>query len=383
MPKNILLVENNGADFFKYRLRFAEYLINEGFNVFILVPDDGYVKLLKDKGLTVFYYQLERNKNFLKQVYLNLIVYKKLLKKADIHIVHSFRFFPNLINVLANIFSQKRKKIIHVTGLGIVYSNNSFKYRIYKLVSNICYFFMICASDITIVQNPDDLNDLLFFPFMKRKIKLIKGSGVDTDFFKREAITNSLTRKYLGFKDNDLIFVCVTRLIWEKGVHEMVEAFKKLNVANPNIQLLIVGKPDENNPRKVSDEYIAEANKHSGINFIGARNDVREILALSDVFIFPSYYREGIPRGILEALAMGMPLIVADMPGCNLTVINTKNGFLVKPRSENDIYEKVTNEFTNRLALKRMGEISRDLAEREFSDKIIYRQIEKLYTLIN
>ena len=246
MTNNILLVENHGADFYKSRLKYATYLIQNGWNVFVLVPDDEYTDQIRKSGLIVYTYVRDHRENWLKQVLRIRKAYHRIFTENHIDIVHSYRLFPNFINVLVNIFSR-RKVVLHITGLGIVYSNSSLKYLVYRQISNLIYFFMISFSDITIVQNPNDRNDLLFFPFMRKKLVLIKGSGVDTKLFSFDPYFRESIRIEYNIDSTELLFMCVTRLIWEKGIREMVSAFQEICKSQPHVKLIIVGSPHTNN----------------------------------------------------------------------------------------------------------------------------------------
>ncbi|HQT24155.1 MAG: hypothetical protein B7X86_14150 [Sphingobacteriales bacterium 17-39-43] len=379
--KSVLLVENSGLDFYKSRLKYAKSLIDDGFKVYILIPDDGYADLIQGVDLIVYTYDLKRNTNWLKQFWQVLRVFKKIFQEIEVDIIHSFRFFPNLMNVMANLFSR-RKTIIHITGLGIAYSNKSLKFRTYRLISDVIYLFLVCFSKITIVQNPSDKKDLTFFNFLKAKIKLVEGSGVDTLVYNIDTFNRDELRDKFKIGPTDLLFICVSRLIWEKGIVELVNAFTTIGKEFENVKLYIVGGPDLNNPRHVTLKYIAENEGNKNVCFLGERGDVKELLAASDVFIYPSYYREGIPRGLLEALSMSLPLIVADSPGCNLTVEDGKNGFLVEPRSDSAIVYSVKNILNNPHLLNGMGSYSRQLAIDKFSDVVIFQKIKTLYSNI-
>jgi glycosyltransferase involved in cell wall biosynthesis len=165
-------------------------------------------------------------------------------------------------------------------------------------------------------------------------------------------------------------------MIWEKGIKELISGFSLIH--NPDILLLIVGWPDLENPRHIPCEFIKSiVDDSKNILFLGKRVDIPELLAASDVFLYPSYYREGIPRSILEALAMSLPIITTDMPGCNLTVENSKNGILIKPRSITEISRGI--EYIQKNNLLILGAESRKLAEYKFSDQIIYKNISNLY----
>lgn len=209
---------------------------------------------------------------------------------------------------------------------------------------------------------------------------VINGSGVNTSEFRKELFDRASLRKRMRISDNDKIFICVTRLIWEKGIDELTSAFKNLEEPyRRNTRLLIVGWPDKDNPRHVDDAYIDRFKNSDVISFLGKREDIPELLAISDVFIYPSYYREGIPRGILEALSMGLPIITTDMPGCKLTVAQEKNGYLISPKSSEAISNTVIKILKNNR-LTEMGYESRTMAIDYFSNTVIFSEIENLYS---
>jgi glycosyltransferase involved in cell wall biosynthesis len=110
---------------------------------------------------------------------------------------------------------------------------------------------------------------------------------------------------------------------------------------------------------------------------LGKRDDISQLLAASDVFIFPSYYREGVPRSLLEALSMGLPIITTDMPGCKDTVHDNINGILITPMSVDSIINAIKLIMSKNK--KEMGDVSRTLAVEKFQDKLIFKQIESLY----
>ena len=140
---------------------------------------------------------------------------------------------------------------------------------------------------------------------------------------------------------------------------------------------MIIGGLDKDNHRSVDIDFINSVSCDR-INFIGRVDQVRDYLELADIYIYPSYYREGIPRSILEAMAMKLPIITTNMPGCRNTVINFYNGLLIRPRSINSIAN-----VCERIILSQnrniMGVNSRLLVEEYFSNIIVFKQIENLY----
>jgi glycosyltransferase involved in cell wall biosynthesis len=376
--KKVLLIENLSSDFYKARLPLAKYLIQNGWDVYALIPNGTYLPLIRKEGIKVIGYDLIRGNKGIKQI-INLIgIYKKIIKEYDFEVVHSFRFQPNLISSIANLFS-KRKAILHITGLGIAFSNKSLKYVFYRFISQLIFQIQLLAADKVIVQNPDDGHDLWFSSLWKKKIVLVKGSGVNTSLYNSVSYNKSVLRKSLNISEDVVVFTCITRLLWEKGIEEMTEAFESIVKLNLNAILLLIGWSDKDNPRHIPDSFFEKYLRNKNLIFLGRRDDVNEILSLSDVFIYPSYYREGIPRSLLEALSMSLPVITTDMPGCNLTVENGINGYLIEKKSKIAIENAVLKCIGKKYELKEMGKRSREIAIEQFDESIIFFQIEKLY----
>ncbi|MFA7288383.1 MAG: glycosyltransferase family 4 protein [Melioribacteraceae bacterium] len=375
--KKILLIENSSLDFYNSRVPLYNYLKNNGRLIYVFVPNDEYAKEIQNKGINVITYEFNRDDKGLVQLFKLVKVYKTVIKKYDIDIIHSFRFQPNLLNVLANLFN-KRKVVLHITGLGIAFSNSTFKYKLLKIVSLLIFQLKLFRANKVIVQNDNDAEDILLFGLWKKKIKVIYGSGVATTSFDKTLFQRDLLRDNMKIANSDIVFICVTRLIWEKGIKEMVDAFLALKNKYPNNKLWIVGGVDEDNPRSISSSYIDEFENDNTIFFMGRKKNIKELLASSDAYIYPSYYREGIPRGILEALSMSLPIITTKMPGCNLTVFQGENGYLISPKSTEAIKEAVINIIEDGN-ISEFGKNSRKLAESKFSDKIVFAQIENEY----
>ncbi len=377
LKRKILLFENSSNDFFNSRYPFALFLQKKGLEVYALIPkSENYSRNIHSE-INVIEYEFNRNSSNLVQIFKTIMFLRKLSRIHNFDLIHSFRFEPNLINVLANYFN-KTKIIIHITGMGIVFSNNNFRYKILKFISKIIYLVNLLRANYVIIQNPDDGVELYFNRLFKKKIVVVKGSGVDTSFFDIQQIRRSELRKSFLLNEKSFVFICVTRLIWEKGICELVKSFDRIN--DYNLQLWIVGDSDNENPRSVPQEFIEKYVNHQNIKFLGRCNNIRDLLGAADAFIYPSYYREGIPRGILEALSMSLPIITTDTPGCSLTVDNCKNGFLIKARSVSEITKSIiklkTSKFIPELSLH-----SRYLAETQFESNIIFCQIFKIYSL--
>lgn len=374
----VLLIENSGADFYKSRLPLALYLKSENYEVSALVPDDGYIELIQGQGINVVHYPIKRGNKGPRQLLHLIRVYRQLMKAHKFDIVHSFRFQPNLVTAVASLFLPV-KVILHITGLGIAYANKSAKYLVLRQISQWIYFFKFLTADVLIVQNPDDIKSLWFTRIKSHKVKLILGSGIDLSKYSRDEMNKLSLRKSYGLKDDTILFICITRLLWEKGIRELVNAFNDLKSDHSNLMLFVIGESDMDNPRHVTQEFINSFSGNRAIKFLGKSDDIKNLLNIADVFIYPSYYREGIPRAILEAMAMKLPIITTDVPGCRLTVEQDKNGRLILPRSESSIKIAVKDMLERKSDFESMGNLSRIIAENRFSDKIIFLGISNAY----
>jgi glycosyltransferase involved in cell wall biosynthesis len=305
----ILIVENFGADFFQSRTALAKSLINQGYEVHALIPNDGFGDKLVELGIHVNSYSLDRSNKGIIQILKLIFFYRQLFQREQFDIIHSFRFQPNLISCFAKLRISKSKLILHITGLGIAFSSSQFKFLVYKFISQCIYLFKFYISDVIIVQNPDDAKTLFASSIFPSKIHLIEGSGVDIQKFIK---TESNIRTELGISKDSIIFTCITRLIWEKGIRELLVAFDKLIKLHPECKLILVGWPDIDNPQHIPLSYFNSWKDSTHVFFLGKRKDISSILSGSDIYIYPSYYREGIPRSILEALSIGLPILTTN-----------------------------------------------------------------------
>jgi glycosyltransferase involved in cell wall biosynthesis len=186
-------------------------------------------------------------------------------------------------------------------------------------------------------------------------------------------------------KKDEFTFLFVGRLLTDKGIYELTKAFEKLKKEKPKVKLIIVGSPDEGNPNSVSKGDLEKWMKEGLIEWHGFQEDVRPFYCMADCVVLPSYYREGVPRVLLEAMAMEEPIITTDAPGCKNVCVDRVNGFLVKPKDVESLY----------LAMKRMvelgdeklrefGKAGRRLAEEKYSvEKIVGEYINLIEAVLS
>jgi glycosyltransferase involved in cell wall biosynthesis len=176
-----------------------------------------------------------------------------------------------------------------------------------------------------------------------------------------------------------VVITMVSRLMWEKGVREFIEAAKIIKSRYPEAFFLLVGGIDKENPSAISEKYLNEAEHEGYIKWLGHRNDVVNLLAISDIVTLPSYYREGVPKVILEAMAMEKPIVTTDNIGCKETVEEGKNGFLVPVKDPVALSDGIEKLILDKKMRTEFGKYSRLKVEREFDEKDVIEKTIRIY----
>lgn len=224
----------------------------------------------------------------------------------------------------------------------------------------------------------------------EEKFKVIgKGSsnGIDTSYFDPSSYSkenNKKMRAALGIPENDVVFVFVGRLVRDKGINELVEAFEQLHMRNSEISLLLVG-PFEQELDPVKETTLEKIRVHEKIVEVGYQDDVRPYLACSDILAFPSY-REGFPNVVMQAGAMNLPAIVTDINGCNEIITDNKNGMIIPVRDANALFNAMEVLVQDPVKRELMSAEARPVITGHYERHVLweallaeYRELEKEY----
>jgi glycosyltransferase involved in cell wall biosynthesis len=279
---------------------------------------------------------------------------KGLFKKERPDLVLSYTIKPVIYGSIAARLAKVRHIDSMITGLGTMFELKGFKGKLIHQLVKVLYRFALAQCQRVIFQNPDDQTLFVKLKLVKlAKTLRVNGSGVDLLHFTPTCIPEKIRFLFIG------------RLVREKGIQEFIEAAKQMHVLDPEVKFCVVGGVFDGHPSSITPGELNCLKSLPHFEWVGQVSDVMPWIASSSVMVLPSY-REGTPRSVLEAMAMGRPIITTDAPGCRETVIDGVNGFLVPVKNVSALVEKMQYFLQNPKECERMGQESRRLVEQKF-----------------
>lgn len=369
---NILIVGATSWSIVNFRGDLIKALIINGFSVFTAVDkyEDNHFDLLSTMGVTPLTVRLQRTgMNPLKDL-TTIGDLKKIITKHHIELVIPYTIKPVIYSSIAA-RKTKTKVISLITGLGFSFSGLNFKSKILQFLNEILYKRYVTKNEVIIFQNKDDYQLFLDRNILNKnhKVAIVSGSGVNLDKFS--------AKNYPENPNETVSFLIVARLIKEKGIGLFIQAAKILKEKYPYTSFHVIGSA-ETSPSAIKLEELNAFNEQGILIYHGEQINIPEHLEQKDVYVLPSFYREGIPRSILEALAVGLPIITTDSPGCRETVLTKENGFLIAPNNLDELLNAMEYFILNTDKIAQMGKKSRIYAENRFDVNIINKEIVEL-----
>ncbi len=320
--------------------------------------------------------EMQRSISPLKDV-LSLWKLYVLFKKEKPLIVHSITPKAGLLTMVAGFFAGVPIRIHTFTGL-IFPSKTGLLKQILILMDRI-----LCRFATHIYPEGNGVKqDLINFGITNKPLKVIANgnvNGIDTDYFNKKNISESdiqALKTTLGINSNDFVFIFVGRLVGDKGINELIAAFKKFNSADA-IKLLLVG-PFEQELDPLSIETLSEIKANANIISVGFKKEVRTYFAIADALVFPSY-REGFPNVVLQAGAMNLPCIVTDINGSNEIISDGINGIIIPSKSEIELYEAMLVLVNDTELQENLQKNSREMIVSRFEQKMVWESILNEY----
>ena len=297
----------------------------------------------------------------------------KIYRREKLDIVHHVAVKPVLYGSLAARITGVSVVVNALTGLGFIFIARGWKASILKRLVAFAYRLAFSAKNsIGIFQNPEDLKLFVDAKVINnKKGVLIRGSGVDMSHF-----------IHIPEPAGVSIVVLASRMLWDKGVGEFVEAAKILRKDGVKCRMILVGNPDPENPASIPEETLIRWHSEGVIEWWRHREDMTEVFAKSNIVALPSY-REGLPKVLLEAASCGRAIVATDVPGCREIVRHNRNGFLIPPYDSKSLADALKTLIENPELRAKMGRRGREIVMAEFSEEIVVEQTMELYKRIN
>jgi glycosyltransferase involved in cell wall biosynthesis len=362
----ILIVSNTSFFLHNFLLGLMSEFRREGMAVSGVAPLDDFSERLQKQGFHVIpLTQLNRKGSNPLQDLSLMLELRRIYKKERPDIVLHFTIKPNVYGSIAARLAGT-KSICTVTGLGWLFTDKSLKAALGGRGYKILYRIALFSSEHVVFLNQDDRAFFLRNRLVRNgNCSVIPGTGVNTDTFHPDFCGER------GSSPAGISFLLIGRMLWDKGVKEFVEAASIVKQREPAAEFLLLGPVDKENRSAVPETAIAGWESKGIVQYLGRTDDVRPFICGTDAVVLPSY-REGAPSSLLEAMAMGKPVITTDAPGCKEVVEDGKTGFIAPMKDAQALAECMLH-FIGLSPAERenMGKQAREKTLREFDEKIL------------
>lgn len=355
--KKFVVIASFPGSILSFRGALISAIQAQNFEVHVIAPfmDNTLCEELQDKGIIV--HQIILNRTGLNPLSdaKSLLQLFTTIRNIKPYYSMAYTIKPVIYGSLAAKFSGVKQSFSLITGLGYAFTGEAKGKR--KLIQKLLHLFYRTAlktNQVVFFQNNDDkalFQQLKLIPSDKEPV-VVNGSGIDISAFKPAALPEQCD------------FLLIARLLGDKGVREYAQAAKQLKLSHPSLTCRLVGWIDDN-PDAIKQQELDEWINGGYIEYIGHLTNIQPAIEDCAVYVLPSY-REGTPRTVLEAMAMGRPIITTDAPGCRETVVNGENGYLVPVQNSEALYQKMVQLAESPELVQQMGQASRKMAEDKF-----------------
>lgn len=376
-PLKVLFFANTDWFIFNFLLELAKHLRTLGIEVVMVSPAGAYGEQLEHAGFRWVVLPMERRSlNPFEEVKI-LWHLLQIYRAEQPDIAHHFTIKCVVYGGLVAHVARIRNVVSAITGLGYVFIAKEFLATMLRPIVRALLKIAINGSNRRLIlENPDDRQLLLDERLIKEKyIRVIAGLGVNTTRFKPKTLLNR------NPKESVKVFFAA-RLLWDKGLGEFIDAAKMLRSENINAEFFVAGVSDLGNPAAVSKATLDEWRLLPGITFLGHISTMAEQLSAMDIMVLPSY-REGLPRSLIEAASVGLPIVTTDVPGCRQVVEDGINGFLVPVRDRIRLADAMRKLIIDPELAIRMGVAGRQKALAEFDERIVFEKTVGVYHELN
>ena len=330
-PKKLIaLVSNSAWSLYNFRLDLIRSLHKRGYNTLVIAPDDEYSPLLTREGsryMAIAFNNRSENPLGDFNLYLQL---KKIYREQKPDFIFHYVIKPNIYGSLAAA-SYSIPSIAVITGLGYSFASKNWLFRIVRGL----YRLALRKTEAVWFLNNEDAKMFVSERIVNiEKMKILPGEGVNPDYFSNGPGKN-------GRNGDPFTFLMSTRLLKSKGIAIYADAARILKRKNYDVRFELIGFFEKGHPDSISEEDLGKWEREGLIIYSGFAKDVRPFLQKSDCLVFPSAYNEGVPRCLLEAASMDLPIITSYNRGCKEVVLNNSNGYLCNINDPFDLADKM------------------------------------------
>lgn len=373
--KKLLMVANVDWFFISHRLCIAQEAVKKGWQVTVAAENTGRALEIESKNIQFIDFPFSRSGTNLLQELKTIKNFYKLYSMVQPTVVHHITLKPVIYGSLVSKILRVKGVLNAVSGLGYNFTEGR-SGIVPRIMIKIMQFGFSRKNVSIIFQNSDDYKELKDFDVLNQNnnIVFIKGSGVNLEVFK----------PYEALKHNKVNILLPTRMLWDKGIKELREASQLLKSKYADsIVFILSGLADEDNKAGVPSSYLNDWQDGEYVKWIGYQKDMVAVYQDADIVVLPSY-REGMPKTLIEACAMGKPIITTDAIGCRECVDEGVNGFKVSVKSSIELASAIVKLVDDHNLRIEMGKQSRLKAIKEFNQEdVIAKHLEIYENLLN
>ncbi|WP_217586562.1 glycosyltransferase family 4 protein [Lentibacillus saliphilus] len=356
---------------------------NNGYETHVACTDTGLFNKLSPDVSNLHNIHIKRSISPISNIK-SIVALYKLMKREQFDIVHVHTPIAALLGRVAAKLARAKHVVYTAHGFYFHEDMSEKQYKFYYMIEKYAAKFL---TDWLLLQSEEDYRLAIEDRFLKKDRIIHLSNGVDVlNKFNPDLIIEkecNQLKGQLGIKESNVVFTFIGRMVEEKGVLELLRSFKLLTKEHPNAKLLMIGDLPESERDTSSIHEIKALMNQDNVHFLGYRDDIKNLLSISDVFVLPSY-REGLPRSIIEAMAMENAIIATNIRGCREQVISGVNGYLVNRRSIEELKSAMEQMLRNQVEIKEMAKESRVFALEKFNEeKVLTKQMKLFDQLTN
>ncbi|BAZ27949.1 putative group 1 glycosyl transferase [Cylindrospermum sp. NIES-4074] len=358
-----------------------QYLDSQKITVDIACSPGPEVNYLEEQGYKVYPVQIDRKISLISNL-LSIYHLTKIIQHNQYNLVHVHTPIAALLGRIAAKLAGVKRIVYTAHGFPFHDLSSPNQYRFYFTAEKIAAFI----TDLILTQNYEDIATANKLGLCKKEKLCYLGNGVNIHRFQRDRLNlnhQNQLKKSLGIPENtNFIIGTVGRLTRKKGSAYLVEATAKLLPQFPNLHTLIIGSELSSDPEPIKAELIERIHAlgiEQHVTFTGGRQDIPELLGLLDIFTLPTFTHEGLPRSILEAMSMGLPVVATDIRGCREAVVHEETGLIVPSQNSEKLAEALGKLLSNYELRQAYGKKGRQRIEAEYDERLVFQRLVQSY----